>query len=99
MTKAPKTPLIEPSAGYILCQPYLPKNTTFVSGRESSGEDQKSEVLVVGNDVIDNEGNLRASPCQKGDIIIHAQTNKEFELSFTKYRFVHFSEVHGILKI
>ena len=89
---------INPTAGYLLAKPYIFKST-FQSVKETDGLDQKSVILEVGDEVEDNNGIARKSPCKKGDVVIHAYSNKEFEVEFTKYRFIHFSEVHGILNI
>lgn len=88
--------MLKPSQGYILVIPHVfpgPLGTTL---KEPEGQDQFSKVLAVGDDVIDVNGNLRTTDAQIGDIILHSQTNKEFELKNTQYRMVHFSEVHGI---
>lgn len=98
MAMKTKTPDIIPTPGYILCQPYLPKNVTFVSGKEASGEDHKYEVLAVGESITDSEGILRKAPCKVGDIIIGIDSNSVVEVEFMKYIFLHFTQVHGIWK-
>lgn len=92
------TPPIIPHPGYILTQPYIPADKPFMGVREEAGQDQKSLVLKVGSPVIDSNNITRSAGVSMGDIIIHAQTNKDFELDFTLYRFVHFTEVHGVLQ-
>lgn len=91
---------IKPSPGYLLAIRYIPKTTGIVSlhqsAKETDGQDQKSTVLAVGESVDDNNGVTRFSPCKKGDIIIHAASMSEFEIGTDKYRFVHFTQVHGI---
>lgn len=87
--------IIKPEKGYLLAIRFV-EDSTFKSTKETDGIDQKSKVLVVGEDVMDNNGNMRTTMAKEGDIILHAYSNKEFEINFTKYRFVHFSEVHGI---
>lgn len=88
---------IQPSPGYIFAIPYIQKGP-FKSVREVEGLDQFSEVLAVGAHVMDDNGNMRTAPCKVGDIIIHAYSNKEFEIAFNKHRMVHFTEVHGVTK-
>lgn len=90
-----KAPAITPAPGYILTEAYVPKGP-FKSAKESIGEDQLSKVLSVGANVTDSEGIVRKSPAKKGDIIIHAATNKTITIDFTEYRFCHFTEVHAI---
>lgn len=87
--------IIKPEKGYLLAIPFV-EDATFKSVKESDGVDQKSKVLVVGDSVMDDKGNMRSTTAKTGDIILHAYSNKEFEINFTKYRFVHFTEVHGI---
>lgn len=94
-----KQNIVTPTAGYILAAPYIEKDRTFVSGKSSSGEDKKSEVLQISKSVIDSTGIERLCPCQVGDIILHADSNKTFEVGFAPYYMVHFTEVHGILTV
>lgn len=93
-----KLPNIKPTPGYLLCKIYLFEDTPFKTGREAAGEDKMSEVLEVGENVKDAQGILRTAPCKKGDIILSADSNKTFTIGFDAYRFIHFSEVHGIYK-
>ena len=86
---------ITPAPGYLLAIPHINKTSTFKPVKETDGLDQLSEVLEVGDSIIDSEGIERKSFAKKGDIILHAYSNKEFEIDFTKYRFVHFTEIHG----
>lgn len=81
--------------GYLLVTRYQQKDKPFKSDREIPGEAILSEVLVVGDSVIDDQGTLREPPCKVGDIIVHAYNNKDFEINFTQYRFCHFTEVYG----
>lgn len=94
-----KTPQqISPTPGYILTEPFIDETSKFPS-REPQGEDQKSHVIAVGDNITDSEGVLRVPPCKVGDIIIHANSNKTFTINYDEFRFVHFVEVHGILNI
>lgn len=86
---------IKPQPGYILTKPYVQKQKVFKSAKETIGEDQMSEVLEVGDSVQDEKGNLRTTSVKKGDIILHAYSNKTLEVDFEEYRFVHFTEVHA----
>lgn len=95
-TDSSNSPAITPHPGYILCKPYIEKDKTFIAAKEQDGLDQRSEILAIGQDVLDSYGVLRKPYCKVGDVILNAYSNKEFELDFTKYRFVHFSEIHGI---
>lgn len=81
--------------GFILTTPYEQKDKPFKSERERPGEAILSKVLIVGDAVIDDQGTVRQAPCKVGDIIIHAYNNKDFEINFTKYRYVHITEVYG----
>lgn len=98
MTKTSKKeiPNITPAPGYILAIPYVNEDEVFKSVKETDGQDVKSIVLAISSGVIDAEGVLRTAPCRVGDIVISAYSNKEFEIAFTKYRFLHFTEIHGI---
>lgn len=82
--------------GYILTQPYLPKDKPFQQKRAAVGEAQLSTVIVVGGDVIDDQGITRKAPCAVGDIIVHAYNAKDFTDDFTLCRYVHFTEVYGV---
>ena len=86
---------INPSPGYILTKPYEIPNKIFKNLKETAGEDQISEVIEVGDDVVDDSGNTRSTHVKKGDKIIHAYTNKTFTRLDEEYRFCHFTEVHG----
>lgn len=88
-------PLIKPTEGYILTIPHIRK-LLGARLKEPSGEDQMSKVLVVGADVKDEQGTVRTTPVKEGDIIIHRESNKDFTFENQLYRFVHFTEVHGI---
>lgn len=90
------TPLVKPHPGYLFVKPYIETDGSFISAKETVGEDQRSVVLEIGDSVTDSQGILREANCKKGDIIIHASTNKTIQLDFTEYRFVHFSEIHGL---
>lgn len=92
--KAHQTPHITPDPGYIFCKPYIPP-VLFHSEKETEGEDKLSEVISVGKSVKDSQGVLRETGAKKGDIIIHADTNKTITLEHQQYRFVHFSESHA----
>ena len=87
---------ILPHKGYILCKRFVQPQSIYKSLGESVGEDQKSEVIAVGEDILDSNNILRTPDCKVGDIIIHADSNKTFEIDHEMYRFVHFSEIHGI---
>lgn len=95
MTKNTSTTSIKPTPGYLLATPYVGSGP-WSSVKESAGEDVKSEVVAVGPSVIDSEGIERRAPCNVGDVVISTDSNKTFEDNFTKYRFIHFTEVHGI---
>jgi len=95
-TVSSETPDITPHPGYILCKPYVETDKPFGSVKEQDGLDQRSEILAIGQDVLDSYGVFRKPYCKVGDVILHAYSNKEFEVDFTKYRFVHFTEIHGI---
>jgi co-chaperonin GroES (HSP10) len=86
----------KPQAGYIITTPYTSKDATFVSDKETDGWAGISEVLAVGEEYIDDHGNLRQTKVKKGDIILHLYSQNTFEEGFTKYRAVHFSQVIGI---
>lgn len=89
---------IAPSSGYILTKPHV-EDKVFKSVKETDGQDQLSEVIAIGASIRDTNGDWHASPAPVGAIIYHAYSNKEFERDFTKYRFVHFTEIHGILEV
>jgi co-chaperonin GroES (HSP10) len=95
MTNMSKTPF-DAMPGWLIVKPYVDKEATFVSEKESAGFSQKSEVLEVGKPVVDSYGILRKPPCKKGNIIIHEYAQNEFEIGFDKYRAIHFSQVIGI---
>jgi len=90
--------IFEPTPGNILCKPYISPDQTFVSAKEEAGYAQKSEVIAVGKEVIDDYGNIRKPPCKKGDIILHKYAQDDYELGFIKYRSIHFNMVLGIAK-
>lgn len=86
-----------PEPGFLLTRPYDPKGF-FKPTKDAQGEALISVVERVGEDVMDSEGILRTTPVTKGDIIIHAFNAKDFEWNMKRYRFVHFTEVYGIMK-
>lgn len=95
---AKSAPLIKPSPGYFLATRYIEKKV-FESVKETDGQDQLSEILAVGDDVVDSNGITREAPAKVGDIVYHAYSLKEFERDFTKFRYIHFSEIHGIVEV
>ncbi len=98
VSSTPKKPSLTANPGYILTSPYIKKDAVFKSDRTAAGEAIVSKVLVVGDSVIDDQGIERKAPCKVGDVIVHAYNNKDFEMDFTKYRFVHFVEIYGRLE-
>jgi co-chaperonin GroES (HSP10) len=88
----------EVSPGWIIARPYIEKEKTFISNKEVAGDIQKSEVLFIGDNYLDENGNLRNSPCKIKDIILHQYTSNDTEIGFDKYRAVRFYEVIAILK-
>ncbi len=97
MRNISKTPF-KALPGWIICKPYVSKDQTFVSEKESSGDAQKSEVLSVGKDYVDDHGNKRTAEVKVGDVILHFYSQHTYEIGFDKYRAIHFSQVIGILK-
>lgn len=87
-----------PSPGWILGKPYLSEDQTFRSLKEEAGSAQKSEVLAVGLDYVDDHGNLRKSPCKVGDVIVHSYIQNDYEMDFDKFRAIRFFEVIGVMK-
>lgn len=88
----------DPLPGWLLTKPYITKEQTFISEKESSGDAGKSEVLEVGDTYIDDHGNERRTNVKVGDIILHIYSQNTFEMGFDKYRAVHFSQVISIIK-
>ena len=84
--------------GWIIAKPYISKEQTFISEKESSGDAGKSEVLFVGDEYIDDNSNKRTTEVKVGDVILHIYSQNSFELGFDKYRAVHFSQVISIIK-
>lgn len=82
--------------GWIICKPYIDKNDTFQSLKETSGECQFSEVLAVGDDYIDDHGNHRTIKVKVGNVILHIWETNSFTIKFDKYRAIHFSRVIGV---
>ena len=82
--------------GWIIAKPFVDKDDTFQSLKESSGECQVSEVLAVGDDYVDDNGNHRETKVKIGEVILHIWETNTFTLKFDKYRAVHFSRVIGI---
>lgn len=93
-----KTPTIAPHPGYVLARPYIENNNTLVSIKDEDGLDQKSEVLSVGDSITDSQGILREAHVKKGDIVLHAFNNSEFTIGSDRFRFIHFTQLHGVLK-
>jgi len=85
--------------GYILVKPYVNDKDTFSSVRKAVGEALISEVLAVGDSVVDDNGTLRTCPVSVGDVIVHAYNAKDFEIKFKKRRFVHFTEIYGKVNV
>ncbi len=92
-----KSPFVA-QPGFIIARPYVSKDQTFVSVKESAGDAQQSEVISVGKDYIDDHGNKRAAEVEVGDIILHFYAQHTYEVGFDKYRAIHFSQVMGIMK-
>ena len=82
--------------GWILCRPFVEKDDTFQSAKETSGECMVSEVLAVGADYTDDHGIHRDTKVKVGDIILHIWETNTITIKFDKYRAVHFSRVIGI---
>lgn len=93
-----KSTIVEALPGFIIAKPYIPDDQTFVTAKESAGFGQISEVLDVGGEYLDDHGNLRTSPVEKGQVILHVYSPDEFTMKFETYRAVHFSKVIGIIK-
>jgi co-chaperonin GroES (HSP10) len=92
MSKSPFSPL----PGFVICRPFVDKEDTFQSLKETSGDCQVSEVLAVGDDYIDDHGNHRTTKVKVGDMIVHFWETNTFTIKFDKYRAVHFSRIIGI---
>lgn len=88
--------IFDPQPGFIILKPYIEKKQTFVSGKETAGDAQQSEVIAVGKEYIDDNGNKRTTNVKKGNVILHFYTQHTYEVGFDKYRAVHFSQVIGI---
>ena len=86
----------KPTQDTIVAKPYIGKNKTFTSSKESAGDIQISEVIAVGSSYIDTGGIKREAPCKKGDIIIHEYTSNTGDVDFNEYRFVKFHQVLSI---
>ncbi len=89
-------PNIQPAPGYLLTKPYIKEDKIFKSAKETEGEDQLSTIIAVGEDVLDDNGNVRTSPAKVGQIIIHTINNSPIEIEGELYRFVHFVQTHGV---
>lgn len=85
----------EPMPGYIIAIPYVEKDQTFVSAKESAGDLQRSVVVSAGDSYIDDHGNIRQSLVKKGDVILHRYTSNTGTIGFDEIRAIHFSEVIG----
>ena len=96
--KANKLSPFAAESGWLITIPYVSKDSTFVSEKETAGFSQKSEIISVGGSYRDDHGNLRKSPCKKGDIVIHEYAQHEFEFGFSKYRAIKFHQVIGIFR-
>jgi len=81
--------------GYLICKPYIEKDQTFQSAKDSAGDLQRSVVVSVGASFVDDHGNIRESPVKKGDVILHRYTSNTGTIGFDEIRAVHFSEVIG----
>lgn len=90
---------ISPIAGWCLGIPYIKKDSMFTSIKELSGESMCSEIIAVGDTLIDDNGIERKAPCKFGDLIYHKYLSEDFNQGTTKYRFIHFSDIRGILNI
>lgn len=90
------TPQIKPIPGWILAVPYIIPDSIFTSVKEVSGESQKSQVIAVGEDLIDDNGIGRKPNCKIGDIVVHKWLSEDFNIGTIKYRFIHFADVRGI---
>jgi len=97
MVKKPTVLIPTPLPGYLIAEPFVEAGV-FKPAKEQDGLDQTSKVLKISSGVIDNHNNLRSCPVQEGQVIHHAYSNKEVEINFKKYRYIHFSECHGIVK-
>ena len=84
--------------GWIIAKPYISKDQTFISEKESSGDAGKSEVLAVGGEFMDEHGNIRHIEVKVGDVILHIYSQNSYEMGFEKYRAVHFSQVIAVMK-
>jgi co-chaperonin GroES (HSP10) len=97
MSNISKSPFIA-DPGWIIAKPYIAKDQTFVSEKQTSGDAQESVALSVGPDYTDDHGNLRKTKVKVGDDFLHIYDTNTFEIGFEKYRAVHFSRVIGIKK-
>ena len=82
--------------GFIIAVPYVEKDQTFRSEKETSGDCQQSVALDIGDDYIDDHGNPRTTKVKVGDTFLHIWESNVFEMGFEKYRAVHFSRVLAI---
>lgn len=88
--------VITPVKGWLLGVPYIKKDSLFTSAKEVSGETMCSEIIAVGDTLIDDNNIERKAPCQVGDVIYHKFLSEDFNVGTTKYRFIHFADVRGI---
>jgi co-chaperonin GroES (HSP10) len=93
-----KQNIFAPAPGWLLCKPYISEEQTFKNLKEEAGSAQKSEVLAVGGEYIDDHGFVRKPPCEVGDVILHEYINTDYEVGFDKFRAVRFFQVIGVLK-
>lgn len=93
-----KQNIFAPSPGWLITRPYISKEQTFNSLKEEAGSAQKSEVLSVGSEYVDDHGFIRKSPCKVGDVILHSYIQDDYEVGFDKFRAVRFFQVIGVLK-
>jgi len=83
---------ISPLPGFVICEPYVP-DQTFSSIKEEVGESQKSKVIAVGDEYLDDHGNKRVCPVSVGDVIIHRYAQETFDVDHLPYRAVPYYQI------
>ena len=98
MVNRPKSPW-SAEQGWIITIPYISKDQTFQSDKETSGEAQQSTAIAVGGPYIDDRGQKHTTDVKVGDVILHTYSMDSCTIGFDKYRIVPFSRVLGIKKL
>ncbi len=94
---------LEPTAGYLLIEPFEAQSKTdsgiYLPESASGEKPQKGKVLAVGADEVTEHGATRKAQCKAGDTVIYKKWGgNEVKVEGKEYLFVKFEDILAIEK-